>query len=329
MKIQHTTLIGAALLSAAALIAAPAAGAAGKPKSKPKPKPEADLVIRKITVDGLPTNPYVVIEPDGTVSHFTVTVTTANIGKAAAAKSSTFVKVERPGKVFGRAHFDVPPLLPGHFSRQTLHVADLDFKLGHFFVRAEANYVLRRIDESDRRNDELTSPEIPVIARQWTVDKWTTHVVTSLAGQDDTNEAQDGMIFHFSRYDAAGGRFLYSVIGSVKETVTVSNEACTITGDGSAVHNPWSPPASSLSLSYSLTSYEGVIDASGEAPFTITAACPEGEREYQAHWDNLTTAKGTTSRQSMADTQTSLSDGGSFGSIIQVTNAWQFHADIP
>lgn len=327
MKIAHTSLIAAALLSGAALVAAPAAGAAGKPK--PKHTPEPDLVIRKITVDGLPANPYVVIEPDGSVAHFTITVTTANIGDATAAKSSTFVKVERPGKVLGHLHYDVPRLLPGHFARQTLHVGDLDFKLGHFFVRAQANYILRGIEESNHRNDELTSPEIPVIARQWTVDKWTAHVVTSVAGQNDTNEAQGGMSLHFSRYDAAGGRFLYSVIGAATETVKITNPACSITGDASAQHNPWNVPESSLSISYALTSYEGVLDASSEPTFLVTAMCQGHEEEREIRWDDLETTKGTTARQSMADTARTLADGGSFGSIIQVTDAWQFTADIP
>jgi hypothetical protein len=325
MKDHRARLIAVALVAASALVAAPAAGAKAPKRHTPRP----DLIIRKITVGGLPTNPYVVIEPDGSVAHFTITVTTANIGDAPAAKSSTNVKVERPGKVFGHARFDVPRLLPGHFARQTLNADDLDFKLGHFFVRAEANYILREIDESNVRNDELTSPEIPVIARQWKVDSWSTHVVTTVAGQDDTNEAQGGTLFHFSRYDAAGGRFLYSVIGTLTETVNVTQEGCTITGDMSATHNPWTPPASSLSISYALTSYEGVIDASSEPPFTVTAACGDGDREIQAHWDNLTTTEATTPRQSMSDAARSISGNGTVGSIIQVTNAWHFHADIP
>jgi hypothetical protein len=325
MTHHRARLVALAVVVVSALVAAPAAGAKAPKRHTPRP----DLIIRKITVDGLPANPYVVIEPDGTVSHFTITVTTANIGNATAPKSSTHVKVERPGKVFGQAHFDVPRLLPGHFARQTLHVADLDFKLGHFFVRAQANYILRRIDESDRGNDELTSPEIPVIARQWKVDTWTTHVVTAFAGEDNTDEAQGGMLFHFSRYDAAGGRFLYSVIGSLTETVKITKEGCLISGDASASHNPWSPPNSSLSLSYSLTSYEGTIEASSEPTFTITAACPQGEQEFQGHWDNLTTSGATTPRQSMSDTETSLSGGGSTGSIIQVTNTWHFDVDLP
>jgi hypothetical protein len=315
----------AALVMSSALIAAPAAGAKAPKRHTPRP----DLIIRKITVDGLPSSPYVVIEPDGSVGHFTITVTTANIGDAPAAKSSTNVEVERPGKVFGHAHFDVPRLLPGHFARQTLHANDLDLKLGHFFVRAQANYILREIDESNIRNDELTSPEIPVIARQWKVDTWSTHVVTTIAGQDDTNEAQGGMLFHFSRYDPVGGRFLYSVIGTLTETVKVTQVGCTITGDMSATHDPWTPPASSLSISYALTSYEGVIDASSEPPFTVTAACPGGDREVPVRWDDLVTTKGSSPRQPMSDTDPTMSGHGTFGSIIEVTNAWQFHADIP
>jgi hypothetical protein len=116
-----------------------------------------------------------------------------------------------------------------------------------------------------------------------------------VAGQDDTNEAQGG----------------------------------TITGDMSATHNPWTPPASSLSISYALTSYEGVIDASSEPPFTVTAACPEGDRDVPVHWDDLITSKGSTPRQSMSDTDRSSSGHGMVGSIIEITNAWQFHADIP
>lgn len=325
MNEHRARLLAVALVAASALIGVPAAGAKAPKRHTPRP----DLIIRKITVDGLPSNPYVVMEPDGSVAHFTITVTTANIGDAPAGKSSTNVKVERPGKVFGHAHFDVPRLLPGHFARQTLHANDLDFKLGHFFVRARANYILREIDESDVRNDELTSPEIPVIARQWKVDTWSTHVVTTFIGQDDTNEAQGGMLFHFSRYDAAGGRFLYSVIGALTETVKVTQEGCTITGDMTATHDPWSPPASSLSISYALTSYEGVIDASSEPPFTVTAACNGGDREVPVHWDNLITDKGTTARHSMSDTDPSMSDHGTVGSIIEITNAWHFHADIP
>jgi hypothetical protein len=319
------TAVGVVAASALALVAVPAAAAKAPKRHTPRP----DLIIRKITVDGLPANPFVVIEPDGSVAHFTITVTTANIGDATAAKSSTNVKVERPGKVFGHAHFDVPRLLPGHFARQTLHANDLDFKLGHFFVRAQANYILREIDESNVRNDELTSPEIPVIARQWKVDAWSTHVVTALAGQDDTNEAQDGTLLHFSRYDAAGGRFLYSVVGTLTETVKVTQEGCTITGDTSATHNPWTPPASSLSISYALTSYEGIIDASSEPPFTVTAACDGADRDIEVRWDDLITSATGTPRQSMSDTARSLSDHGTVGSIIQVTNAWQFHADVP
>ncbi|MGZ4166875.1 MAG: hypothetical protein ACXVR1_11650 [Solirubrobacteraceae bacterium] len=322
---RRARLIGAALVVASALIAVPAAGA----KPRPRHKPEPDLVIRKITVDGLPANPFVVMEPDGTVQHFTITVTTANIGDATAPKTTTYVQVERPGKVFGRVRFEVPRLLPGHFARHTAVAKDLDFELGHFFVRARANYILRSIDESNFRNDELTSPEIPVIARQWKVDKWTTHVVSSLAGQDSANVAQAGMIFHFSRYDAAGGRFLYSVIGAATETVKITNQACTVTGDASAQHNPWNVPESSLSISYALTSYEGILDGSSEPTFLITAACQEGERSFEAHWDDLTTSVAMTPRHSMSDTARSLSDGGTFGSIIEVTNAWQFHADIP
>jgi hypothetical protein len=325
MKDRRTRLIAVAVVTASALVAAPTAGAKAPRRHTPRP----DLIIRKITVDGLPTHPYVVIEPDGSVADFTITVTTANIGDAPAAKSSTNVKVERPGKVIGRVHYDVPRLLPGHFARQTVHVNDVNFTLGHFFVRAQANYIPREIRESDVRNDELTTPEIPVIARQWKVDTWSTHVVTAVAGEDNTNEAQDGMLFHFSRYDAAGGRFLYSVIGALTETVKVTQVGCTITGDMTATHDPWTPPASSLSISYALTSYEGVIDAVSEPPFTVIAACAQGDQEIQARWDNLTTTESIAPRQSMPDTARSISGHGTIGSIIVVTNAWQFHADIP
>ena len=103
---------------------------------------------RKITVDGLPAHPYVVIEPDGSIAELTITVTTANIGDAPAAKSSTNVKVERPGKVIGRVHYDVPRLLPGHFARQTVHVNDVNFTLGHYAGRRRTTSAARSVNRT-------------------------------------------------------------------------------------------------------------------------------------------------------------------------------------
>ena len=180
------------------------------------------------------------------------------------------------------------------------------------------------------RNDELTSPEIPVIARQWKVDTWTTHVVTAVAGEDDTNEAQGGMIFHFSRYDAAGGRFLYSVIGAVTETVKVIERGLHDHRRRVGPAQPMEPARVEPQHQLRPHQLRGRHRRIERAALHDHRRLPGGRARVSGPLGQPDDRQGH---------HVAPVDGGHrddrcrtaarFGSIIQVTNAWQFHADIP
>jgi hypothetical protein len=61
MNDYRARLIAVTVVVASALVAAPAAGAKAPKRHIPRP----DLIIRKITVDRLPANPYVVMSRTG------------------------------------------------------------------------------------------------------------------------------------------------------------------------------------------------------------------------------------------------------------------------
>lgn len=121
MRIAHTTLISAALLAAAALIATPAA--AGKVQKQP----QADLAVQRISIG----RQFAVVKPNGkTTAPITVTVSIRNIGRATAPASETTIRLRQTGRALAEEHIPLARLAPGRASTQIAVFRDAEPQLG-------------------------------------------------------------------------------------------------------------------------------------------------------------------------------------------------------
>jgi hypothetical protein len=324
MKDHRTRLAAVAVVAASALIAAPAAGA-----KKAAPKAEPDLVVTRVIIEGRGRNPYLIIEPSGDVTPFSVSVTTRNIGHAEAPPSETRLRLIRgTGAQFGAVTIPVHRLAPGQSQTVTAGPKDdVPFKLGTFHIRTIADNT-GKVTESHEGNNVRTSGDVPVIARQWDVHMFRSDIESQAVYTDiDTTDA--GFQFKFARLDVPSGLFYYAPYGSASTSDLYDPQGCFGIGEAHASHSPW-PVGSFLSLNFTLTKYLATIQTSAEPPDVVTFTCgDEGGGSIPQHWVNMQTNSGSGGPQSMSATKTELDGSGQQGAFVTFKWSWDFTADVP
>jgi hypothetical protein len=324
MKIQHSRPVAAALVGAVVSIATPAAAA--KPTAR---KAEPDLVVSAITINGLGHNPYLLINPDGSYPHFSISVTTRNIGHAEAGASFTRLELQRTPVHTGIAtlNLDTPTLAPGHAKTETADVAVPKIPLGEMRLIAWANRP-HTLPEPNTANNVRIWGLIPVLARVWDVQTFRSEVVSEGA-YDDIDMADPGFQFTFARLDVPSGLFYYAPYGSATTSDLYDPFGCYGIGEAHASHSPW-PVGSFLSLNFTLTKYLATVKTSAEPPDIVNITC-DGEPGGSApqHWVDFATDSGGGGPQSMDPRATELDDSGQMGSLVTFKWSWHFTADIP
>lgn len=319
VKITHTLLAAALLLSATAFVAAPAAGAKTK-------KPEADLATQRVTIG----QRYVVVKPSGkTTVPISVTVSIRNVGHATSPASVTEVRLNSNGRRLAEEKIPLARLAPGHASTQIAFFPDAEPHPG--FVRATvyADSTLRVSGPST--NDVKRSSEIPVIAQRWTGVMEADEHTPGIFGPDkDVNTTTPlGVTFTFSGVNSSKN-FAYKVGGKVEAHATLIEHGCTGEGDGSASMSRWGGD-SGLQFSHDLTRYFGSVQSSLGPPFTVNVTCPDTPpAPFTIRLDDLRTEKGPAAGPvGMQPTQRVLHDHGHLGSSITIDYTWNLTADVP
>jgi hypothetical protein len=319
MKIQHTTLLSAALLSATALIAAPVAGAKAK-------KPEPDLALQRITI----SPHFVVVKPNGKTSPITVRLSIRNIGHAPAGASVTLVRLLQGTHTVAEDRIPLARLAPGHASTQIAIFRDAEPQLGLLRAGAKADH--NNVVHGDPDNDIKATPEIPAIAQRWTgvmeADVETPGIFG--ATENDRATTPQELLFTFSRLDGSH-RFVYTVGGEVDQRAIFSGGGCSGEGDGSAAMPRWGGD-SGLFISRDLTRYEATVRASLGSPFTVTVTCPNRPPPPPTTVklkDLLTLTGPGGGPVSMAPKARVLSNHGHLGTIITIDYDWTLTADVP
>jgi hypothetical protein len=320
MKITHTTLVAAALLSATVLVAAPAAGAKSQKGAK------ADLALQRIKLDPK----FVVVKPNGrTTVPITVTVSIRNIGRAPAPASETTIHLRQGSRTVATEHIPLARLAPGHASTQIAVFRDTEPQLGLLDASGSADANL--IVGGPLGNDFKSTPDIPVIAQRWTGSMESEVKTPGIIGADEDDDAttETDVAFRFSHLDAFH-HFFYTVGGTIKQTVAFTGRGCTGEGETSATMARWGKD-SGLYLSHDLEQYEAVIRGSLGPPFTVTVTCP-GSPPTPAtiSMKDLLTEKSSAGLvQPMRPSARVLEDMGTLGVLITVTNQWHLVADVP
>ena len=321
---RRAWLLAVAGVAVSAAIAAPVAGA-----KRAAPKAEPDLVVTRVIIDGRGHNPFLIIEPNGDVTPFTVSVTTRNIGHAAAPPSETRVRLIRgTGAQFGAVTIPVHRLAPGQSQTVTAGPKDdVPFKLGTFHIRAVADNT-NKVGESHEGNNLRTSGDIPVIARVWDVKTFRSDIESQGVYTDiDTTDA--GFQFKFARLDVPSGLFYYAPYGSATTSDLYDPQGCFGIGAAHASHSPW-PVGSFLSLNFTLTRYLATIQTSAEPPDIVTFTCgDEGGGSVPQRWVNMQTNSGAGGPQPMSASGPELTGSGSQGTLVTFKWSWDFTADVP
>lgn len=318
MKIKHTTLLTATLLSAMALTAAPAASATTKKK--------ADLALQRITLGPK----FVVVKPNGkTTAQIPVTVSIRNVGHGTAKASMTVIKLVQGTHPVAEQEIPLARLAPGHASTQIAIFHDAEPQLGMLRASAKAD----RLNEvpGSIGNDFRATEEIPVIAQRWTgvMDADVHSPGLFGATEDDHATTPQEVVFTFSGRDAI--RFVYAVGGEVHQTVTFSGQGCTGEGEGSGTMARWGGD-SGLFISRNLTQYEATLRASLGPPVKVMVSCPDEPMPAPATIklkDLLTETSSGAGLNPMTPKQHVLGGHGHLGSIVTIDYTWTLSADVP
>jgi CARDB protein len=323
MKTQHTIGATAAVLTATALIAAPAAGA------KAQKQLEADLATQRVTM----AQQYVVVKPSGKTTHpISVTVSIRNIGHAAAPPSETDVRLFSNGHKIANETIPLGRLAPGHASTQIALFPDAEPQLGFLEAQVIADSTIKVSGPTN--NDVKRSPERPVIAQRWTgVMESDVHTPGILGPtEDDHATTPQELAFTFSRRDAI--RFVYTVGGTVDQTATFSggrSGGCSGSGEGSGAMSRWGGD-SGFFISRDLTKYEATVRTSLASPFTVTWTCPDipvpVTTKIQLK-DLLTETSTAGGLVGMTPKQRVLHGRGHLGTMITIDYNWNLVADVP
>jgi hypothetical protein len=328
---------GSIAISAATLLALliPAAGTDARAKRKHRNGP--DLVVTHVIPDTGSVPDYLIEQPNGDLSDMNVDVTVRNVGNRKAAKSILKVKIYlADGRLIATGYADIPALKAGHQHTATLGVATLKLILSRslqpLHIVATANYNLVA-PETHYTNNSRMKGNIPVIADQWSVTKWTAFSTTTASGLsfDNTNHADAGMIFKYTGFDSANHIFDYEIKGGITQDTVLTTQNCSGSGHGSASHSTWPEPLSSFATDYSQTHYAATVYTKNESPYSFNYTCTNGQHgTANIHFFDLVTASSTPGPQSTSPGKKTLSGSGTIArGFSSITYNWQFDADVP
>jgi hypothetical protein len=312
-----------ALVAAFAVVSllafAPVISAAPKKPHVPMP----DLKITEFEVTGIGDHPNLVVSPNGTVPRIGLKVTTRNIGDKVAPTSRTVVLVDDGGDVSQVIAIPVRRLPPHSQHAQFVQVTGLKLRLGFTEFTAVANFN-HTVKERDPHNDRRPGPKVPVEARQWTVNDWTSDV-TNPFGSSKT-ESEGGFYLRFDRYDDAAEQFLYKPYGPIKNTQDESG-TCNGAGSKTVTQTPWAN--SFLRIDANLEHYGAEVTSAQDAPkYPITFTCLGGLTSTQeAGFEDLVAFKGTRTFVPMSPDDTELS--GTTTPEPDTFIGWRFSAVVP
>ena len=310
-----------AILVVLGALAAPASAAAAK---KPRPaKPQPDLKISKLETGGLGEPPFTVVGTNGVAQRFSIHIETENRGDATAPASTTVVLI-----FDGRGHpykkkIPIRRLEPKGRVDRTLEITDLEPKVGFAEIKAVAD-VNHNADESDEANNLREGQRFAVIARQWTVQQFTTIITNPLS--KDTTDSGSGFRFRFSDYDPDRDEFVYKAIGPVTNDQTMSGP-CPFHAMKTVTQNPWAE--SYLHLERDLKHYDAFVspDPAGERQITVT--CIGGfSHKVPLFFEALATFVGQRTIPAMRPSQSELSDD-THSTPLRTRWIWDFVATIP
>lgn len=146
---------------------------------------------------------------------------------------------------------------------------------------------------------------------------------------EDDDATAPSAVFQFCRVDGFH-RFLYTVGGTVDQTVTFGGGGCSGSGDGSASMARWGQDSGLISRD--LTSYQAVLRASLGPPFQVTYTCPDSPMPVSGmirFKDLLTETSAAGGPVPMRPKARVLSDHGNLGAVITITYTWHLVADVP
>ncbi len=309
----------APLLGGACALALCAAASAAT-KKRPGPKP--DLKITKLETLGLGEPPFTVVGTNGVAQRFSIHIETENRGDATAPASTTVVMIfDGRGRPY-KKKISIRRLEPKGRVDRTLEITDLEPKVGFAQIEAvaDANHTA---DESDEANNLREGRRFAVIARQWTVQQFTTIIANPLS--TSTTDSQPGFRFRFSRYDTADDQFDYRAIGPVINKQTQKG-VCSYSASKTVTQNPW--PESYLHIDRDLKHYDAFVSPSAAPDYPVTVTCFHFTRRVMFSFEALVTFVGQRSIPAMRPSESELSDD-THSTPLRTRWIWDFLATIP
>jgi CARDB len=309
-----------AMLVVLGALAAPASAVAAK---KPPPaKPQPDLKITKLETGGLGEPPFTVVGTNGVAQRFSIHIETENRGDATAPASTTIVLI-----FDGRGHpykkkIPIRRLEPKGRVDRTLEITNLEPRVGFAEIKAVAD-ANHNADESDEANNLREGQRFAVIARQWTVQQFTTIITNPLS--KSTTDSQPGFRFRFSSYDSADDQFDYRPIGPVTNKQTQTG-VCQYSASKTVTQNPW--PESYLHIEPDLKHYDAFVSPSAAPEYPVTVTCFHFTRTVMFSFEALVTFVGARELAAMRPSQSELSDD-THSTPLHTRWIWDFDATIP
>ena len=214
------------------VVASIAAPAVAKGPAKKSPKPDLKISLFKPHL-GNPA--YAVVGTDGRVEPIEVEVTTYNQGKVKAPASITVVEPEDSARHDFMKEIRVGALKPHQHFHRFVSFTGVKPALGFAQLRAEADFI-EKIKESDESNN-VQKERVAIVAKQWNVSVFQTHVTPRGSGSDLTYSAP-GFRFVLSRFDHVHNVWHYDAIGSVTNAQSLSG-VCYVQRVGHEGQSPW------------------------------------------------------------------------------------------
>ncbi len=308
------------------------------------PKLLPDLAVTHVIVDSGYTPDYLIVDPSGSLTDFSIDIGVGNFGSAKAGASRMKIDVRqelgsRPRLDLTHLYFSVPPLRPNQQKTFVINVRKLRVKLAPLEpvqVIATANYNFH-VPEQHYHNNTDKSFKIPVIAKQWKVTQWSSHSIGmtfSVGGSlqlDNKDQAQPGFVFRYDHYDSANQIFVYGAYGGLGQTTSLSSPVCNGSGSGTASHSPWPSPDSDFSIALSETRYAASVYTKNESPYTVPLQCAEGNPPPpDVRLVDLNTYVNSGGPVSASQGATKLSGTGNLTQGFEsITYQWTFDADVP
>jgi hypothetical protein len=272
--------LGAGLLSAVVILAAPVASAAAQKRHVPRP----DLKVTALVANfGDPA--YAIVGTGGVMEPIQVRVSIRNQGRVAAPPSILDVFFQDSAKHHFERKIHVPRL---KFSIHSRHfIVDFESarpKLGYAQLGAVANFT-NRFKESDKDNNFFHGEHFVVIARQWNVPYFDT-IVTVPGEGTRTTSSQSSFHFEFSYYDHSKAVYVYLPMGSIRSTMSYAGGLCSGTGTALDSRAPW---GGFLHIAGNFSYYDALVKTDS-IPYTVPVNCIVFSRSVPEAFDDLDTS---------------------------------------